>query len=218
MTLAQSIAALYAAFAELPRPTYIRHAPHELEPGEVQQLLSVPLRELSPELMQSYLFEAVYYDGSWDDFRYYLPRILELLPCKEVDLEKVAWQLERGQEQSFPLSDAQRAALHAFVLAYWGDMLPGFIVWAEGYLICNTLEPFGVTRPEVLALWRAHPQGALALAYLLWLNGSVPPEWPRAEVMGWLEEARLAAPDDEEAQVFSDALLILEHLPQSPGS
>ncbi|KQR33069.1 hypothetical protein [Deinococcus sp. Leaf326] len=216
MTLVQAVEDLYAAFASVPRPTHIRHQPYELQPGEVRQLLSVPLRELSPGLMRSYLFDAIDHVGTWEDFRYFLPRLLELLPPWETEPEPVAWRLKYAHEQGFPLSEAQRAALHAFALAYWGDMVPGFILWARMYLDWTTLEPFGVTRSELLALWRAHPQGALALAGVL-LTAPCPPEWSRAELMGWLEEACLAATDADEAQSLSDALLILEHLPQSPG-
>lgn len=216
MTLAQAVEDLYTAFSSVPRATHIRHQPCELQPGEVRQLLTVPLRELSPGLMRSYLFGAVHHVGTWDDFRYFLPRLLELLIPGEIEPEPVAWRLKYAHEQGFPLADTQRTALHAFALASWGDLLRGWSWFADMVLRWNTLEPFGVTRPELLALWRAHPDGARALAEVLLLNGSLPPEWPRAEVMLWLEEACLAAPGADEAQALSDALLMLEHPPRSP--
>ncbi|SMB81383.1 hypothetical protein [Deinococcus hopiensis] len=216
MTLAQAVEELYQAFADLPRPQHIVHEPYELHPHEIQQLLGCPLRELPPELMRSYLFDALFTVGTWDDFRYFLPRLLELVPAEEIEEEKVAYRLKYAQEQGFLLSGGQQAALHAYALAYWDEVIPRWPWYASMLLDGCTLEAFGVQRAELLDRWWVHPKGALALAQDLHLNGQLPPEWSTAQVTAWVQAAFLAAPNDEEAQLLSGVLLMLKHSPRQP--
>lgn len=217
MTLPEAIAQAYAAFADMPRPKQIRHESWELEAGEEKALVTRPLRELSSGLMRSYLFDSVYHVGTWDDFRYFLPRLLELSPQwyragHDIEID-ISGRLRYAQEQGLPLTDAQRRALHDYGLAFWGDMLPDYAVFADMYLSWKTFEPFGVTRSELLSAWWTHSAGALALAYVLLAKGTPPAEWPRAEVLTWLERAFFAESDEDNRQSLSDSILILEAMP-----
>lgn len=219
MTLPEAIAQAYAAFADMPRPKQIRHESWELEAGEEKALVTRPLRELSSGLMRSYLFESVYHVGTWDDFRYFLPRLLELLPewdrvGYDIGID-ISGRLRYAQEKGFPLTDAQRRALHDYALALWSNLLPEYAPYAECHLCWGDLEPFGVSRSELLSVWWTHSAGALALANVLLLNSTPPAEWPRAEVLAWLERAFFAETDADNRQSLSDAILILEAMPHS---
>ncbi|WP_135230028.1 hypothetical protein [Deinococcus fonticola] len=220
MTLRNALEAVYTAFAEMPRPEYIQHEPYELEPGEVRQLLTFPLRELSPELMRSYKFESVYNVGTWDDFRYFLPRLLETLTLSPDDpdhweqLEDIASRLRFAREKGYSLTSVQAQSLYSYALAWWEAFLeaPPYILPAPMILDWGTLQTFGPTRAELLKLWREHPRGAQHLAYALVCNAhaGLPPEWPKAEAVTWLEAAFFANPDGEAAQTLSNALLSLQ--------
>lgn len=212
-----AITGLYDAFGTVSRPTAIRHEPYELQPGEITGLLENPLRELFPELMRSYLSDAVYTVGTWDDFRYFLPRLLELLVTEDVELDPISYRLEYAREQQFPLTGAQAEALHEFFLAYWDDLLWRIPWYADLALRWGLMEQAGLSRHALLDHWQAHPNRAVALAQLLMLHGHPPEEWSRTEMKSWLEDAFFRAEDAEDQRYFSDALLILEHLPTAPA-
>ncbi|MGM9319768.1 hypothetical protein [Deinococcus aquaticus] len=213
-----AITGLYDAFGTVSRPTAIRHEPYELQPGEITGLLENPLRELFPELMRSYLLDALYTVGTWDDFRYFLPRLLELLVTDEIELDPIAYRLAYAREQGYRLPGTQATALEAFFLAYWDDLLWHVPWYADMALRWGLMEQVGLTRSALLARWWAHPNRAVALAEVLLLKGAPPPEWPRAELRHWLETAFFASEGAEDGQFFSDALLILEHQPDTPGT
>ncbi|AWT35354.1 hypothetical protein GCM10008956_09970 [Deinococcus arenae] len=215
--LQDAVSGLYTAFGTTPRPTVIQHEPYELQPGEVTTLLGQPLRELPPGLMRSYLCDALYTVGTWDDFRYFLPRLLELLVTDEIELDPIACRLAYAREQGCRLTGTQDAALETFFLTYWDDLLWHFPWYADLALRWGLMEQVGLTRSTLLARWWAHPNRAVVLAEVLLLNGTPPPEWPRAALRDWLETAFFAAEGAEDGQFYSDALLILEHLPDLPG-
>ncbi len=214
--LQDAIAGLYSAFGMVPRPTSLQHEPYELQPGEVTALLGQPLRDLSPGLMRSYLCDALYTVGTWDDFRYFLPRLLELLVTDEIELDPIAYRLAYAREQGHHLPGMQEAALGSFFLAYWDDLLWHVPWYADLALGWGLMEQVGLTRSALLARWWAHPNRAVVLAEVLLLNGTPPHEWPRAALRDWLEAAFFTAPDAEDERFYSDALLILEHLPEPP--
>ncbi|GGR81820.1 hypothetical protein [Deinococcus sedimenti] len=214
--LQDAIAGLYTAFGTVPRPTVIRHEPYELQPGEVTALLERPLRELPPGLLRSYLCDALFTVGTWDDFRSFLPRLLELLVTDDIELDPVASRLAYARERGYRLTGPQEAALETFFLSYWNHLLWHVPWYADLALRWGLMEQVGLTRSALLARWWAHPNRALVLAEVLLLNGTPPPEWPRAALRDWLEAAFFTTTDAEDGRFYSDALLILEHLPEPP--
>lgn len=77
-------------------------------------------------------------------------------------------------------------------------------------LSLGTLGPFGVQRDELLYIWRNHPNRALILAFAAQYNNTVPPEWDRTELVGWLEEAFFTTTNEEVATLLSNAVIYLE--------
>ena len=122
----------------------------------------------------------------------------------DVDLERVSSRLDYAGEKNLPLTEAQRQALHTFALAYFHDALSS-TAGSMAALILNwgTLAPFGTHHADLLAVWRAHPLGAVRLAEDLLANGQVPAEWPHAEVVPWLEAALAVASGDHADSLVS---------------
>lgn len=77
LTLNESLEALYAAFADVKKPSFIEGCPCCIEDKGVDVLLSRPLRELSESELSSYSFSAFKTVGSVQDYLYFLPRIME---------------------------------------------------------------------------------------------------------------------------------------------
>ena len=69
---------VYRAFSSVPKPSVIEGCPCCIEDKEVSVLLSKPLRKISPAEMSSYASSVFLTVGSVADFRFYLPRILEI--------------------------------------------------------------------------------------------------------------------------------------------
>lgn len=69
---------LYAAFADVPKPSVIEGCPCCIEKKQIDVLLSTPLRELEPEALTSYASSAFLTVGTVEDYIYFLPRILEI--------------------------------------------------------------------------------------------------------------------------------------------
>lgn len=100
---------LYEAFSVEPRPAAIEACPCCMDPGEICTLISIPLREISPQELSSYASSVFLTVGAEADFRYFLPRILEIMvttcgwwPDPEVvgrALGTLIWDKFTGDEQ-----------------------------------------------------------------------------------------------------------------------
>src|SRR4051812_29634791 len=69
---------LYRAFAAVPRLRDIDGCPCCIDRKEVGVLLSKPLRSVTPEELSAYAASAFLTVGDAADYRYFLPRILEV--------------------------------------------------------------------------------------------------------------------------------------------
>ena len=75
---------LYAAFADVDRPTSIAYCPCCKNQDELQPLLSQSLRTIAASQLYSYAASALLTVGSEADYLYFLPRILELSMTDEL--------------------------------------------------------------------------------------------------------------------------------------
>jgi hypothetical protein len=116
---------MYEVFGRLPRPARIGGCPscvRRLDP----HLLDRPVRSLEPEALRCYASDVLLTMGSTEDFRYFLPRLLE---CAVADLfcypnpEIVFGKLAIADWQTWP--GEQRAAVGNFLAAWWSDFLAG---------------------------------------------------------------------------------------------
>lgn len=88
ISLKESIEGVYNAFQQYSIRGNLRgrSCPCCVSDDEVQQLLQTPLNMLSAEQLEEYLRKAVSTFGDVDDFKYFLPRILELMTVPNASL------------------------------------------------------------------------------------------------------------------------------------
>ncbi len=76
--LLAAIERVYAAFGDEPAPLKLKASPYKDGPGMFRALKAAPLRELDDAAIGPYASSALLTVGSPDDYRHFLPRILEL--------------------------------------------------------------------------------------------------------------------------------------------
>jgi hypothetical protein len=115
---AEAVEALYAAFADVPRPARVHGCPCCVAPDEDRPLLARPPRALTAGDLARYAAKALSTWGDEDDFRYFAPRLLELSADDAFgypDPEAVFGKLARAGWERWP----QRAAVAVFLDAFW---------------------------------------------------------------------------------------------------
>lgn len=128
--LQDAVAKLYEAFANEPKPKAIAGCPCCIENKQIKILLDKSLREIAPDELYSYAFSLFLTVGDEADFKYFLPRIFDLLITDvdfyldpEVALGKFRyvrlndWQLE----QKLAIANLIESILVNFVLSYQVD-------------------------------------------------------------------------------------------------
>ena len=115
---------LYETFARYPLKPRIDGCPHcELEAAE-SALHRTTLRDLGWEELGVYPFKAMTTFGDLDDYKHFLPRILELYAidggAARYDVSVLLGKLQYAEWESWPA--AERVAVRAFLRA-WRDLL-----------------------------------------------------------------------------------------------
>ena len=126
--LSLAVERLYAAFADVPRPTEIHYCPCCLTVEEERRLLSpVAVRELPAEVIQPYAADVMLTVGGVDDFRYFLPRILDIactVGFDWPDLESLATRLRMARWQTWPADEQD--TIRDVLKALWAATLAVF--------------------------------------------------------------------------------------------
>jgi hypothetical protein len=160
--LQKAIAGLYEAFACEPKPSAIDGCRCCIEDKHVKVLLSKPLRSLTPDDLSNYAQSIFLTVGSESDFKYFLPRILEILVT-----ENGWWPSPEVVGRSIAYSDWSRfsAAQQNAILLFLREVLLSLIEarngWGIDEWICGIawsgqdLQPF-------LNLIEQNPKGLLA--------------------------------------------------------
>jgi hypothetical protein len=118
--LPESIEALYAAFCDVPKPNKIDACPCCIETKNLCELLTKPLRELSPDDLSSYASSAFLTAGDVPDYLYFLPRILDITATNNYwwpDPEITGRAISNTQPLAWPLKrlDAFHDFLHSVI-------------------------------------------------------------------------------------------------------
>ncbi|WP_232665081.1 hypothetical protein [Pseudonocardia sp. TRM90224] len=122
-SIVDAVDAVYAAFAQVPRPARFEVSPLR-DPTRYLPLLQAPLRELTDDELGPYAFSAVSTVGTADDFRYFVPRVLELVvtgACRYTDVEVVLGKLRYAGLPEWP--GQQRAAVGTLLERFWDAVL-----------------------------------------------------------------------------------------------
>jgi hypothetical protein len=125
--LAVAINSLYAAFARVPRPSSIDYCQCCFTAEDERAVLTdMPLGQLPAEALRPYAANVMFTVGGVADFRYLLPRLLEVA-CGEgfswPDLESVVGRLRFAEWSSW--QDEERDAVRNFLAALWANALAG---------------------------------------------------------------------------------------------
>ncbi len=154
-----AIEALYVVFARYPVPRRLWASPDRDAAGILRALTAAPLRALPAEALGGYPAWAMTTVGRVDDYRHFLPRILELA-IRGLDdnfgdsPEQIAGKLQYGQWQDWPADE--RAALERGFLAGWATCLEPGGDWRGGEWVC-ALAMLGWDLDPAFALCAAAP-------------------------------------------------------------
>lgn len=172
LALEAAIERAYAAFAHVRCPATIDASPVHDAKAILRDLTSAPLRELSPEHLQDFASSALTTIGTEDDYRHFLPRLLELAvrdaSAFGAEPQVIAHKLVYGEWTSW--APAERGA----ITDLFGAAMDAAIEWplfhrhdAEDWL-CG-LARLGIAPDPWLARWRdaALPRGGAQLANLV---------------------------------------------------
>ena len=130
--LRESIETLYHVFARYDRPAVVHGFSTCITPAGLEKLVSTKLRQLSGDALGSYAFSAVSTIGSLLDFKYFLPRIVELtvgelrhgyFQCGDTDAEIVFGKMPYGDWRTWPA--AEQAATENVALLWLESCFAG---------------------------------------------------------------------------------------------
>jgi len=123
--LQYAIDQLYDAFAAHRRPRSIEYCPCCFTPDEERELLAhVRLRSLPMDVLRPYAANVMMTVGGTEDFRYFLPRIVEIATLDTFhypDLEGLTGRLPAAGWTTWPQSEQD--AVRAYFRALWDDAL-----------------------------------------------------------------------------------------------
>jgi hypothetical protein len=123
----KAIETLYEVFSRYPRPTEIESCPCGCtKPDATVHLLAVPLRELRFAGLIDYSSSAISTQGSVDDFRYFLPRLLQGIANEPYDYnpEILFGKLSYAEWRIWP--DIEVTAIKNYFNALWLKGLNSF--------------------------------------------------------------------------------------------
>jgi hypothetical protein len=117
----EEIERLYNVFARYRRPTQLEGCPCCTSPVEAQPLLNKPLRALTSLELEHYAFKALTTWGSLNDYKYFLPRILELTEDGSLlcDTEVTLHKLHYGGLSDWPPDEQQ--AVRDYIFGVWRE-------------------------------------------------------------------------------------------------
>jgi hypothetical protein len=133
----KEIERLYQVFSRYSCPTDLEGCPCCTSPAEAQPLLAKPLRALGAPELAHYAFKAMTTWGIVEDYKYFLPRILELdhegdPACDtEVTLGKFQW----ADFRDWP-AEEQRA-VRDFISGAWREAVQSADVDRADALLCG---------------------------------------------------------------------------------
>jgi hypothetical protein len=133
--LRAAIENLYVAFSRYPpRMVPVEGCPHCVSKVEEVLLASKPLRQLTAKDFGRYEYKAMTTWGSENDFKHFLPRLLELVVRKEIDQDLIPNKLNYAQWRNWP-QDEQNA-IETYLLCIWKQILQSP---DESYEVANWL-------------------------------------------------------------------------------
>jgi hypothetical protein len=203
-----TIDSVYAAFAHVRRPARVTGCPHCVAPDEDRPLLDRPLRSLTADDLGRYAAKALTTWGDEEDFRYFLPRLLDCArsgafayPDPEIVFGKLAlagWQ---------DWAAGERSAIEAFLTGWWAGTLARHPSRPEAGVVLCCLGATGADLDPFLDRWgrltsadEVRHLHSFVLHEVRWVDGPrlTNAFWDRestayGQVVTWLTGGRAAA-------------------------
>ncbi|GGJ67934.1 hypothetical protein [Deinococcus aquiradiocola] len=119
--LKRAVEELHTAFADVPQPARITGCTHCcISEEELARLVEVPRAELTADELKSYAWNVPDTVGTEADFKYFLPRIFELVAEGELQEIGAGWTLRRLKYTAWTSwSPEQMQAIRAYLMAWW---------------------------------------------------------------------------------------------------
>ncbi len=202
--VAESIETLYDVFSVYPLAQKVEGCPCCVSSEDEAALHVRPLRRLTGDDLSRYLFKALTTWGDANDFRHFLPRLLELAAETrnyDVDLDAITSKLEYAEWQQWPEREQQTVRLYLSALWRFVLTLP-----PEEVLLGEYLEAISQAEEDLtpyLKLWQntatdaAFTQLAIFFDSQLDLHRGKLTNWSgrreqMTQVIDWLAEMGLA--------------------------
>jgi hypothetical protein len=133
----EEIERVYNVFSRYSRPTQLEGCPCCTSPAESQSLVSKPLRALTAPELERYAFKALSTWGTLNDYRYFLPRILELTEDGSLlcDAEITLRKLHYGGFQDWPPDERQ--AVRDYVFGVWREAVHASDTYRADAFLCG---------------------------------------------------------------------------------
>lgn len=156
--LDEAVRRLYKVFSTYSQPSYLRPdgaTNWESHPGD---LITKPLRKLSGDELANYAWRAMTTQGSADDFRYFLPRLLELTAEGLLPVEPwvILGKLGYAGWSAWPKEERQAVVAFAWMLAKRAVTACDDDLYRRGAdlkSLLESLEHAGVDLTPVLQYW-----------------------------------------------------------------
>ncbi|RCV56032.1 hypothetical protein [Marinitenerispora sediminis] len=202
--LTRAVDDLYAVFARYPARPTIAACPHCISPAAQAALRAAPPRRLAAAALRPFTTKALSTWGDADDFRHFLPRMLELGALDDAwfrwDLAVATGKLRRARWHTWP-ADEQRAvtaychALWHHVLTVSPDERPAEELLRALHNLFDDVTPF-------LAAWRqdASEPALRQLAAVIRSVARTPPAHLDGRILAWITHPRTR--EDVEAGFF----------------
>ena len=175
--VAEAIELLYRAFGRYTPATLNQSCGHCVFPSQVQALQTGELRKLSAEDLSYYSFKAMTTFGKAEDFKYFLPRLCEVIADesfpKNVEIV-LGGKLRMAEFQDWP--DEERGAVVGFLLALWRDTLQQWPSHLSVDELLHSLASTSIRMDVPLGIWAeliaTHADARLHLAnWMCWGHG-----------------------------------------------
>lgn len=173
MKLEVEVERLYALFRRYRRPLHVDGCEHCVSEADHSRLFRAPLAELQPEDLRRYAFKAMSTWGGAEDFKHYLPRILELVATGElgVDPPIAVGKLSTAKWETWPADE--KDAVRAVLRSWWCEARVG-----DAWTVMDCLASIARVEPSVgpyLDAWWSDDRAA-ARQSMLGLLADVAPD------------------------------------------
>ncbi|HEX8600944.1 MAG TPA: hypothetical protein VF952_20785 [Chloroflexia bacterium] len=152
--LQQAIERLYEVFALYPLKPHIYGCDHCVSPQDNARIRSKPLRGLDWDDLQRFAHKSISTWGDVDDFKHFLPRLLELVPEENrwpISVDRLCLKIYEADFQEW--LEIERAVVNAYFLALWRAIISTDDVTIEPYEFLDALVDVQLPVQPLLDVW-----------------------------------------------------------------